>query len=313
MADAKLINGYYVKDEYARQQIESLNVDMGLIDEAIEGLESEVEATKKSVSDGKTLLATSITNKRVPTEPTDSFETMANNIDSIVLGSGNAQPNHVLSPYTFTNDSGVEQTGTIPSLAAKTYTPKTTNQTISAGQYLSGAQTIKGDSNLVAGNIASGKSIFGVSGNYKGVATNFPIVCLGSGDNLETDLTVNVPSEYDIDKIGVYAYLSWSTVAVPQITVDKNNRTITLHIPIATNGAILNIESYGIYYVPNCSKVNQYGGKSGDSTTLTITMECNPEDSVVIYGNGVDYIYRSGNQMKNRSYKCAYCIAEFVL
>ena len=34
---------------------------------------------------------------------------------------------------------------------ATTYTPTTTNQTISAGTYCSGAQTIKGDSNLVAG------------------------------------------------------------------------------------------------------------------------------------------------------------------
>ncbi|MCX4249726.1 MAG: hypothetical protein OSJ65_08235, partial [Bacilli bacterium] len=34
------------------------------------------------------------------------------------------------------------------------------------GQYLSGAQTIKGDANLVAANIAKGKSIFGISGTY---------------------------------------------------------------------------------------------------------------------------------------------------
>lgn len=48
--------------------------------------------------------------------------------------------------------------------SAATYTPGTSNQTIGANQYLSGAQTIKGDSNLVAGNIRSGVSIFGVTG-----------------------------------------------------------------------------------------------------------------------------------------------------
>lgn len=48
--------------------------------------------------------------------------------------------------------------------AATTYTPSTSNQTIAAGTYCSGAQTIKGDSNLVAGNIKSGVSIFGVAG-----------------------------------------------------------------------------------------------------------------------------------------------------
>lgn len=52
--------------------------------------------------------------------------------------------------------------------AATTYTPSTSNQTIAAGTYCSGAQTIKGDANLVAGNIKSGVSIFGVAGKYEG-------------------------------------------------------------------------------------------------------------------------------------------------
>ena len=52
--------------------------------------------------------------------------------------------------------------------AAATYTPSTSNQTIAASQYLNGAQTIKGDANLVAGNIKSGVSIFGVTGTYAG-------------------------------------------------------------------------------------------------------------------------------------------------
>lgn len=51
--------------------------------------------------------------------------------------------------------------------AATTYTPKTFNQVISSGTYCSGAQTIKGDANLIAGNIKSGTSIFGVTGSYK--------------------------------------------------------------------------------------------------------------------------------------------------
>lgn len=49
--------------------------------------------------------------------------------------------------------------------SAKTYTPGTSDQTIGSGQYLSGAQTIKGDSNLVGSNILSGKTIFGVPGS----------------------------------------------------------------------------------------------------------------------------------------------------
>lgn len=55
--------------------------------------------------------------------------------------------------------------GGITTKVAQTYTPGTTDQTIAAGQYLSGAQTIKGDANLIPANILSGKSIFGVIGS----------------------------------------------------------------------------------------------------------------------------------------------------
>lgn len=51
--------------------------------------------------------------------------------------------------------------------AATTYTPGTSNQTIAAGTYCSGAQTIKGDANLKAANIAEGVTIFGVTGTHK--------------------------------------------------------------------------------------------------------------------------------------------------
>ena len=51
---------------------------------------------------------------------------------------------------------------------AATITPGTSDQTIASGQYLTGAQTFKGDANLVAGNIKSGVSIFGVAGSFEG-------------------------------------------------------------------------------------------------------------------------------------------------
>jgi len=52
--------------------------------------------------------------------------------------------------------------------AAQTITPGTSNKTIASGRYLTGTQTIKGDANLVAGNIKSGVSIFGVNGTHEG-------------------------------------------------------------------------------------------------------------------------------------------------
>lgn len=62
---------------------------------------------------------------------------------------------------------GSKRTGTMTEKAAATITPGTSNQSIAANQFLTGAQTIKGDANLVAANIISGKSIFGVAGNAK--------------------------------------------------------------------------------------------------------------------------------------------------
>jgi len=80
--------------------------------------------------------------------------------------SANAAAGHILSGKTaWVNGSKV--TGTIGSRGAATITPGKSNQTIAAGVYLSGAQTIKGDANLVADNIVSGKTIFGVAGNAK--------------------------------------------------------------------------------------------------------------------------------------------------
>lgn len=58
-------------------------------------------------------------------------------------------------------------TGTIQSQAAQTITPGTADKTIASGKYLSGAQTIKGDANLLPENIKNGISIFGVTGTYE--------------------------------------------------------------------------------------------------------------------------------------------------
>lgn len=63
--------------------------------------------------------------------------------------------------------NGEKVTGSIPSKAAATYTPAAVDQTIEAGQYLSGAQTVRGDANLKAENIKQGASIFGVAGALK--------------------------------------------------------------------------------------------------------------------------------------------------
>ena len=72
-------------------------------------------------------------------------------------------PGNLLDGVTI-HSGGVTVAGSIPRKAAAAYTPGTSDQVLAAGQYLEGAQSIKGDVNLVAGNIRSGASIFGVTG-----------------------------------------------------------------------------------------------------------------------------------------------------
>ena len=72
-----------------------------------------------------------------------------------------------------------QQTITVgTALAATTYTPTTSDQAIAGDTYITGVQTIKGDANLVAGNIKSGVSIFGVTGTYTSGATATPSTIL---------------------------------------------------------------------------------------------------------------------------------------
>ena len=68
-------------------------------------------------------------------------------------------------PAGYHNGSG-KVTQSIPTKAAASYKPGTAVQTIKAGQYLSGDQTIQGDAALIAANIKYGAAIFGVAGGF---------------------------------------------------------------------------------------------------------------------------------------------------
>lgn len=75
---------------------------------------------------------------------------------------------------TATQSAGYVASGTktetkqLTTQAAKTITPSTSSQTaVAKNVYTTGAITVKGDSNLIAENIKSGVSIFGVDGNLE--------------------------------------------------------------------------------------------------------------------------------------------------
>lgn len=96
-----------------------------------------------------------------------SYLEIQSNVD---LSSVTVTENVILQGYKAYNKNGTLIVGTIPSKQATTYIPTIKDQTINNGYYLSGIQTIKGDSNLVAGNIKKGVKLFGITGTYESLA-----------------------------------------------------------------------------------------------------------------------------------------------
>ena len=69
----------------------------------IDEIENTINEIKKSVSDGKTLVATAITSKGVATESADTFDVMAENIGKIQTGISLTQ---IIGTTTTTSNCG---------------------------------------------------------------------------------------------------------------------------------------------------------------------------------------------------------------
>lgn len=92
------------------------------------------------------------------------------------------------SDGTVEKDQVIEGTHQMTTISGQTVIPTTSDQTLARSSYLTGTVTIKGDANLVSGNIKSGVSIFGVTGTlsfatyYTGTA--IPASSLGTDGDL---------------------------------------------------------------------------------------------------------------------------------
>jgi hypothetical protein len=126
--------------------------------------------------------------------------------------------------------------------AATTYTPSTTDQTIAAGTYCSGVQTIKGDANLISANIISGKTIFGVAGTAEAGG--------GGGSGVET-VTISYSSnrleEPDIHYLDKNLQYTTQTVSFIEgtgtgaISVVKNSIIVTTMVRPTISGSLIGL------------------------------------------------------------------------
>ena len=110
-----------------------------------------------------------------PTTISGSQATLTTGTNTITLQKTLSVTPQVSAGYVSAGTAGnsnVSLTANVTTKAAATITPGTSNQTITSGTYLTGTQTISGDANLVAGNIKSGTTIFGVTGTYSGGGTS---------------------------------------------------------------------------------------------------------------------------------------------
>ena len=102
--------------------------------------------------------------------------TVATQTQNIAINAGVTTPGYVAATASASGTVAVtvkdSTTLKLATESAHTYTPGTEDVTIAAYKWLTGAQTIKGDANLLSGNIKGGVTIFGVAGSSSVIDTS---------------------------------------------------------------------------------------------------------------------------------------------
>ena len=191
-------------------------------------------------------------------------------------------------------NSSVSLSASVTTKAAATITPGTSNQTIASGTYLTGAQTISGDANLVAGNIKSGTSIFGVLGTYAGggggIGTLLNTTSLGT---ISTTSTQAASLNISLSVTGVNNY--------DLLIVESSVNTVTNGRHTATIGLIFLTASSNVSTKNGATiatvKLNCRASSSGTTTTVagTTAYGVYPNSCTVSNGTATIPMYRRYN------------------
>lgn len=114
---------------------------------------------------------------------------------------------------------------------AQTITPGTTAQTIQANVYLTGEQTIQGDTNLVPGNIKENVSIFGVTGTFEG-GSGFAVPLTVTVDTGATVTAVNGDTTLTATSVNGQANFVLTSGGTWSLTATLEDRTASTSVEV---------------------------------------------------------------------------------
>ena len=190
--------------------------------------------------------------------------------------------------------NGSKITGNMTEQSAQTITPSTTNKTISSGQYLTGTQTIKGDANLVAGNIKSGISIFGVTGTYIGSSSGGST----TGSGLPSTITAGdtpVASSWVTSKVTDSSNETHTGVS---LTIKKTG-TYRFKILASSSGNSYSGSSYPtVYLYKNGSSVESASINTSSTLSLpSFDVACAVDDVIKVYAKASGSSWNSSSAL----------------
>jgi hypothetical protein len=146
---------------------------------ATDGTSETVAATEKAVGlafqagvERKMEVVAALNSIGVSASTSEKWVELIQKLSSFILATGNVTSDDVIAGKTFSNSNANGLTGTIPDRGTGgIVTPGSSDQIKAEGRYTTSI-TIKGEPNLIAGNLPKDKTFFGISGLLERMTTS---------------------------------------------------------------------------------------------------------------------------------------------